>query len=194
MSKFVENFEDVLSKINMLKDLGYTEIRSPGGTDLSGSYYSGVFICSYDKVSKQFFFLGIGYDPTFFKRNERDVHTKSREEDPRKTGYREIFEETGLIVNEDDLDLVWSYQIPDRRNTSKMHTRYFYFTEKYSGNLHSFEIERANPISAETSKPLWIPAKIFKQVLFKGHQEAFRYVIERLKGVSAEYYYALENI
>jgi hypothetical protein len=53
--------------------------------------------------------------------------------------------------------------------------------------------EGPNHIDGETTAPLWIPAVLFLEIVFKGHLEAVKKSIQKLMG-EREYAYALMNI
>lgn len=192
MKELFENAEFILSKIGELLKLSFDQIRTAGGSSKSEEHYSGVFIYSYDKVSKILYFLGVPYNSNHWRENGSNGHTKKNDETPKETGCRECFEETGLVIKEDDLVLIFSYAIPDRKDQTKEHTKYFFLTDHFTGHLHDFE--GANLIDKETAAPMWIPAKTFKTVLYGGHQKAFMETIKYLKNQSAELYYALEDL
>lgn len=181
--------EDIISKrIKCLNDLGFKQIRIPGGSSIDEEHYAGTFL--YRMVGKQMEFLGVPYNPEFYKTHESNGHTKKRGEIPTATARREVYEETGFLVNESDLELVHSFSIPNRKDQSKMHVKYFYLTSRFSGTLSDFGDEH-NPIDHETGTPLWIPYFKFKNVLYEGHQHALNKAVNYLKKLSVEYYYAL---
>jgi ADP-ribose pyrophosphatase YjhB (NUDIX family) len=184
--------ELILSRIEELKFQGFDQIRIPGGSSKDESHYSGVFVFKYDKDFKQMFFLGVPYNSIFWKENGSNGHTKKQDETYLQTACREVFEETGYHTEESDLILVFNYFIPDRKDNRKNHTKNFYVCDTFTGNLHNFE--GANLIDKETAAPIWIPVKLFKKVLYYGHQKALIKVIENLSGISADYYYALCNL
>lgn len=185
--------EFVLSEINKLKTLGYDQIRTPGGSELKEVHYSGVFLYTYNIEKKQFFFLGVPYDSDFYLNHKSNGHTKKEDESPTQTARREVYEETGLLVDEGDLDLILSYSVKHRTDETKLHQKFFYMTSKFNGTLSNF-LDQPNPIDNETSTPIWMSAKLFKKVLYYGHQQAFKRAVEMLRLVNAEYYYALSNI
>jgi len=189
MESFLD-VESLLLKIKEFRSLGFDEIRIPGGSSLGEEHYSGVFIFACDHTKKQLFFLGVPYNSSFYKNGNNSNHTKKAGELPTETARRELFEETGLLVEEGDLNLVFSYSIPDRHDKMKMHHKNFYLTNKFLGTLSDFDT-RPNPIDNETGSPLWIPASLFKGLLYKGHQQAFQSVCDSLKLESADFYYAL---
>lgn len=192
MEVLFESIEFILSKIAELIILGFDQIRIPGGSSKDESHYSGIFFYCYDKKTKEIYFLGVPYNSSHWRGNDSNGHTKKYNENSLETACREGFEETGYVVKEEDLVLVSSYSIPDRKDKTKTHTKYFYATDKFSGHLHDFD--GANLIDKETAAPMWISSKTFKNVLYGGHQKAFLQAIEYLKNQSADLYYALENI
>lgn len=171
----------------------FDQIRTSGGSSYDEEYYSAVFIAQHDKQSKQVFFLGLPYNSSFYKDNESNGHTKKDGESPTETARREVLEETGLLIEESDLKLVYYSSVSNRKDVTKKHTKYFYLVDNFKGTLYDFS-DKPNPIDNETSTPIWIPASLFREVLFEGHQKAFRKAIEELRQVNVEYYYALESI
>lgn len=189
----MENFISegyLLSKIEEFRSLGFDEIRIPGGSSLGEEHYSGVFLFVCDEASKKLFFLGVPYNSSYFKNGSGNSHTKKAGETPAETARRELFEETGLLVEEKDLNLSYSYSVQDRHDKKKLHTKYFFLTKEFQGTLSDFAI-RPNPIDNETASPLWIPASLFKDLLYRGHQAAFKKACDFLKLESADLYYAL---
>ena len=184
---------DVLkSNLKEFANRGYTQIRIPGGTSKSEDHYAGAFTMHYDKQTKQLYFLGVPYNPEYYKKQGHQDHEK-KDCPPQFTAVRETYEETGLISEPEDLILVFKYDVIDRNDATKKHTRYFYTLIKFSGSVSDFGYG-PNLIDPETSTPVWIPAELFKMVLYKGHQEAFKKVIDSLKGKSVDFYYALEKM
>ena len=190
MIQLITSDELAFSEIKEFARVGFLEIRISGGSSKDESHYSGVFLYFYDKESKKMYFLCVTYDPMFYKKHDTNGHTKKIGETKKETARRELYEETGLLVEEEDLELALTYSIKDRRDETKTHTKCFYFTDKYSGTLSDFGYT-PNPIDGETSTPFWLPAKVFKKVLYVGHQQAFKAVMEHLMAMNLEYYYAL---
>jgi len=184
-----DKFVVIKRKISNYEKQGYDRIHIPGGTSKDGEHYSGVFLYHFDKKSKEILFLGVPYSSKFYLEHKSNGHTKRSGETPKETARREVLEETGLFIEEGDLDLVLQYHIPNRIDKTKTHQKNFYCTNKYSGTLYSFE--GPNPIDGETSSPLWIPYNLFRKVLFGGHQQALQLAVRRLRNLSADYYYAL---
>jgi len=184
--------EVALSLIRQFRLQGFNQIRTSGGSSYDEEYYSAVFIPQYDKESKQVFFLGLPYNSSFYK-DESNGHTKKEGESPTETARREVLEETGLLVEESDLKLVYYSSVPNRKDVTKKHTKYFYLVDNFKGTLYDFS-DKPNPIDNETSTPIWIPANLFREILFEGHQKALRKTTEELRQRSVEYYYALESV
>jgi len=185
--------EVALSLIRQFRLQDFDQIRTSGGSSYDEEYYSAVFIAQYDKESKQVFFLGLPYNSSFYKENESNGHTKKNGESPTETAIREGIEETGLLIKECDLKLVYHSFVPNRKDITKNHHKYFYLVDNFQGTLFDF-LDEPNPIDNETSTPIWIPASLFREVLFEGHQKSLRKAIEELKQTSVEYYYALESV
>lgn len=104
--------EVALSLIRQFRLQGFNQIRTSGGSSYDEEYYSAVFIPQYDEESKQVFFLGLPYNSSFYKDNESNGHTKKEGESPTETARREVLEETGLLVEESDLKLVYYSSVP----------------------------------------------------------------------------------
>lgn len=188
MQKFLSN-EFLLSKMEELKLQGFDQIRIAGGSSKDESHYSGIFLYQYNVESKQVYFLGVPYNSSHWKKNDSNSHTKRLDETALETGCREAFEETGLHIEEEDLMLVLSYSIQDRKDKSRLHIKNFYTCDQFTGNLHNFA--GANLIDKETAAPLWLPLVIFKEVLYAGHQKALDDTIFFLKNSTLELYDAL---
>jgi len=194
MEKFKLEFlsdEFLLSKIEELKLQGFDQIRLPGGSSKDESHYSGVFIYGYNPENKQVYFVGVPYNSNHWKDNRSNGHTKKLDETALETGCREVFEETGFNIEEHDLNLVFNYSIPNRKDKLKVHTKNFYLCNYFTGNMHNFT--GANLIDRETAAPLLLPLSIFKKVLYGGHQNALAQALDSLKNESLELYDALVN-
>jgi ADP-ribose pyrophosphatase YjhB (NUDIX family) len=189
MTQF-ESDEATLQKIAEFFTRGFDQMRILGGTSLNEEHYGGVFFVYYDKATKKMYFLAVPYNSSFHKGNDSNGHTKKQGATPKETTRREGFEEGGLLSEEQHLIEVYSYSVPNRRDRTKIHSKHFYYAEEFSGTLSDFGYE-PNPIDGETSTPLWLSAKLFKKVLYGGHQEAFKAVVEHLMAMNLEYYYAL---
>ena len=192
MTQF-ESDVDILKKITTHRSNNYDQIRILGGTSFNEEHYSGVFLFTYDKVTKKIYFLGVPYRSTYYKDHESNEHTKLQGEAPKDTGRRETFEECGYLLEKKNMDELRSRPVPNRNDKTKLHYRYFYFTDKFSGTLSDFGFG-PNPIDGETSTALWISAKIFKEVLYRGHQASFDELVSLLRNVNIEYYDALKGI
>jgi ADP-ribose pyrophosphatase YjhB (NUDIX family) len=196
---FFEDESVIEERIKSFRNQGFDRINIPGGTSKDGSHYSGAVIPAYDPERKKMYFVGLPYNSLFHKEGDENGHTKKAGEKPLETLIREVIEETGLTIFPEYIEtLDASYNIPDKRDPEpdpkkkKRHYKYFYFAPKFAGSLFAFE--GANPIDGETAAPLLIPAHLFVKVVFPGHLAAVREVIEKLKGISPEYYYALANL
>lgn len=188
MERFLDN-ESILLKIQELKLQGFDQIRIPGGSSKDESHYSGVFVYEYDPESKQVYFLGVPYNSIHWKDNGSNGHTKKIDEIATETACREVFEETGLNTEEQDLTLVSDCFVPNKKDKTKKHIKNFYVCSIFTGNLHNFT--GANLIDKETAAPVWIPVSIFIKILYKGHQAALNDTINYLKNRTLELYDAL---
>jgi len=69
--------------------------------------------------------------------------------------------------------------VPSKHTAGEMHHKNFYFTSVFSGTIFDFGFG-PNPIDHETSSPIWLPLKLFKTVLFGGHQRGLTEVLKHL--------------
>ncbi len=189
MANFQEFEKDpkvILQKIESLRAQGYDRIHIPGGTSKDGSFYAGAFLCHYDRETKQFFFVGLPYNSSFYKtEDEKNGHTKRQGETPEECAVRETIEESGLQIKKEDLIVALEFSVNDRVRIGQKHWKHFYYTEVFSGNLFTFD--GPNPIDGETAAPIMIPASLLVEVLFPGHLSAFLNVVEKLCSKSLEY-------
>ena len=65
------------------------------------------------------------------------------DENPKITAIRELFEETGLKVEIDDLQLIWNYQ--NELNNIQW-DNYYFLTQKFTGELTNMEPDRHSDI------------------------------------------------
>ncbi len=173
----------ILEKILELKEEGYDRINTPGGTSKDGNDYSGIIGYHWSTIFNKFYFVGVPYNSTFYKTQQKNDDRKAANETPIDTACREFFEETGKkIDNPGDLIYLYSKDVPDKRPEmqGKMHRKHFYMIniDKCSGELHTFE--GANPIDGETAAPILMPVDLFQKVLFGGHQDAYKKACEKL--------------
>jgi ADP-ribose pyrophosphatase YjhB (NUDIX family) len=198
MKKILLDAFAIQTLLKAFKDAGYDRIHISGGTSKDGAHYAGIIVYKYDKELKRFVFVGLPYDSLFYKREANGDkvagHTKKDNELPKETAQRELFEETGLKVDDlRDLVEVYRKEIDDNRPEFKgqKHMKYYYMIniDKCSGELSSFEGE--NPIDGETLAPELFIKEEFMKILFKGHQLPLQKTFEKLKLISLEYYYAL---
>jgi ADP-ribose pyrophosphatase YjhB (NUDIX family) len=171
--------KEILSQIGALRNQGFNQIKLPGGTSKGGEHYSGLILFHFDKNTKKSYFLGLPYNPNFYKNNQENIATKLAGETPADTARRELVEETGYFVELEDLiEISNAIKKLPGKIPGTFHIKYFYLVEEFSGAV--FEFYGGNPIDAETAAPLWIPAALFKQVLWIGHQEALKGALEIL--------------
>ena len=167
---------DLIDKIESLKKEGFTQIKLPGGTSKNRKHYSGAVIPHYVSETKKIYFLGLPYDPKFYKtQNDAGFDKKVDGEIPEQTAIREVVEETGLFLNLEDLkELQYAKKlIFDKVETKKViHTKHFFLAKSFTGSV--FEFPGGNPIDGETAAPLWLPAELFNKELWAGHQKAFK--------------------
>ncbi len=168
------NAIELKSKLKAMNEQGFTQIKLPGGTSRDRQHYSGLIIPYYNFEDKMTYFSGLPYNPNFHKNGTENVDNKKEGETPLQTAIREGMEEIGLIFKPEDLEEVLSamVKIKDRVNPELiLHIKHFFVAKSFSGE--AFEFEGPNPIDHETAAPIWIPAPIFKEILWKGHQPAF---------------------
>lgn len=183
--------------IACLKEKGYDRVHTSGGTSLDGSHYAGIIGYDYDNSTKEFSFVGLPYNSIYHRSHDEDEsnHTKRAGETPMDTAIREFFEETGLKAKPEDLVSILDYSIKDNRpgKEGQKHHKHFYMVniKKCSGELASFE--GPNPIDGETAAPILMPASLFSELLFIGHQQAFKKAVEKLSE-NRDYAYSLMNI
>lgn len=194
--KFVKNLVSVIKQmLSYLKENGYDRVHISGGTSLDGSHYGGIIGYEYDVETKEFYFVGLPYNSTFHRHGDDSSHTKKPGESPKDTAIREFFEETGLKAKPEDLIEVLSYSVKDNRTgmEGKKHEKHFFIVDikKCSGELASFE--GPNPIDGETAAPILIPAQLFAELLFGGHQQALQKAITTLSE-NRDYAFALMNL
>ncbi len=190
---FEKDLAIIKEKLEGYKNDGYDRIHISGGTSKDGEHYTGIIGYYFDLQTKKIYFVGLPYKSKFHINEDKNGHTKRYGETPLETVIREFFEETGFIVQPEDLVLLYSFEIDDNRSERKgmKHTKYFYLVDikKCAGTL--FDFEGPNPIDGETAAPVLIPARLFTEVVFKGHLVAVNKAIEKLRAVSMEYYNAL---
>jgi ADP-ribose pyrophosphatase YjhB (NUDIX family) len=198
MKKILLDAKAIKELLEKFKTQGYDRIDTPGGTDKDGRHYSGVFVFDYDEESKKIGFVGVPYASKHFlteKGKQSSNHTKQDNETPKETARREVFEETGLKVdNLDDLIEVFQFSVPDNlpgRPEGSVHTKYYFVVDarKCSGELHTFEGE--NPIDAETMAPEIFVGSQFELIFNKKKREPLQKAFEYIRGLSYELYQAL---
>ncbi len=197
MKKIFMDPQEIQELLKGFKNEGYDRIHTSGGTSLEGGHYGGVFVYFYGKESKTISFVGLPYDSDYYKheknKEKQHGHTKKPNETPRQTGARELFEETGLKVNPDDLIEIHYNERSDNRPDHKgeMHRQHFYVVnmDKCTGELSSFE--GANPIDGETMAPVMVVASEFSKILFGGHKIALAKTMDIIRAISFDYYNAL---
>lgn len=189
---FERDPEIIKNKINDLKILGYDRIHIPGGTSVDGSYYSGCVIATYDHQSRKVYFLGVPYNSSFHLKGRSA--NKSLGETPESTIIREVFEETGLHLFNEDLKKIFERSVRDNRpgKSNEYHKKHFYLAVNFTGNL--FDFPGPNPISGETASPLWIPAELFVKIVFGGYKQVIKLAIEDLMQLNLEFAYSLMNL
>lgn len=172
---------ELTSKLQAMKNDGFTQIKLPGGTSRDRQHYSGVIIPYYNPENRITYFLGLPYNPEFHKSGKEDNGNKKEGENPFQTAIREVMEETGLILTLEDFDEMKEVTVVvhDKINPELvLHTKHFFIAHNFSGEI--FQFDGANPIDEETSAPIWIPARMFKEILWGGHQKAFQVSLEIL--------------
>lgn len=166
------NRAQVEETLKFLKTMGYTEIRFPGGTDKNYNHFSGVIIYKYKPELKKMFFLIVPYNPDFYKTQSENRSRKPDQENPEDTAVREVFEETGLVVPQDNLIEVEEARFIGKKNSGTgRHTKYWFLANEFTGIPAKFEA--GNLIEAETASPFWIEGSILKDNLSKKHMMAF---------------------
>jgi ADP-ribose pyrophosphatase YjhB (NUDIX family) len=188
-----DSYDVVLEQIKKLRVQGYDRIHLPGGTSKDGVHYAGGIVAVYDHLSKKVYFVGVPYNSSFHKGNENG-HNKKLGENPEQTFVRELMEETALQTKLSDLNLIFYREKPDNRPgmEGKLHYQYFYLVEDFTGNFWTFD--GPNPIDGETAAPLFIPADLFVEVIFKGHLAAVKKAIEEMINEKEDYYWALKDL
>lgn len=188
--------KEIMNYIMEIRNVGFDQIRLPGGTDKNFNHYSGIVVFRKNPENKETYFLGVPYNSNFYKTQKEDRSRKVEGESVLQTARRELFEETGLVVEEEDLK-----EIPSARFVGKKynkegdridHIKYFFLCPKVSGNLAEFG-HAGNPIEGETGSPIWIPGKLFKQVLSLKHQNAFNKALE-LMAQDKDLYLAITHL
>lgn len=166
--------------LSLLRDMGYTEIRFPGGTHKNGDHYSGVVIYKYDPTNKKVYFLVVPYDPESYKKNPDQIRRKPIYETPVGTAIREVYEETALSIKSEDLVELENirYSVQKHRSKDQQHIKHFFITKEYTGTPAQFQ--GGNPIEAETASPLWIEGEELNKVVCKQHQRPFREALNHL--------------
>ncbi len=183
--------EELLDTIKDLQTKGYDRIQLPGGTSKDGSYCSSGIIPVFNEKNRKMYFIGVPYNSKYHENGEQNGHTKKYGETIKTTLLREIFEETGLSIDEDDLVyLEKSHKVvTDRYDKTKEHHKHYFVVPKFTGHLHDFK--GPNPIDGETAAPLLIPVKMFNNVLFTGHMTPLQDSINVISGIKTEYAFAL---
>lgn len=187
----------VQEKIDERKEQGFTSLRFPGGTSKDGMFYSGVIIHKYDEETKKIYFLCVPYDEKWH-RTHPNGHNKRFGEKPEETATREIQEETDMHISIEDLELITKKTVEDtaleNKGTGKTHIQYFYLLKNIPSNYHAPEYEGRNSIDEETTAPIWIPAKLFIEVIFKKHLDVVAMAFKQLRFKNAEYAYLMNLI
>lgn len=164
--------EELKAKLAEFQSQGFNQVKLPGGTSKDGFHYSGLVFFFYNKDNKTTYFLGLPYNSNYHKNGENN-DTKKYGESPKDTARREAMEETGLMVEISDLkEMPGVKKVLPGKIEGTTHSKIFFLVEKFSGT--AFQFLGSNPIDAETGAPMWFQAKFFKQVLWAGHQPAFK--------------------
>ena len=168
--------QELRDKLAVLAQQGFTQIKFSGGTAKNGEHYSGVELYYFNPKNKTLYFLGLPSNPTFHvKGDDESKYAKPEGESPKETGIREAKEETGYIIEAKDLIEIPKAEkmVPGKHpNPNQTHTKKFFLAGEFSGEMHNFE--GPNPKDAEIAAPLWFPAKMFKKILTKSHQEGLK--------------------
>ncbi len=181
MKIIVMNDVELLEKLASLKKQGFDQIKLPGGTSKDRKHYSGVVIVYYDPETRKTFVCGLPYNSQFHKTEKENGSKKEDNETPALTAHREVVEETGLFIELKDLKELdgAKKEILDKADkTTVVHTKHFFVAKNFSGEIPTFE--GPNLIDGETAAPLWIPVRLFKTELWKGHHEAFNKALQIL--------------
>jgi 8-oxo-dGTP pyrophosphatase MutT (NUDIX family) len=125
-----------------------------------------------DFITKDVYLLTVPYRSSFHLKEK--TKNSYKKETPAETARRELFEETGLIIENKDLFLFHEVQKFDNRRRSRraFHFQYFFSIRKVMEvtdfNSKDFLIGR----SGETADPVFIPKKMVSKYLFYKHRIA----------------------
>lgn len=177
MEKF---FEMIKKKINRLLKSG-SQIRFPGGTSKSGRKNS-IGILSLIDYHKILLLLVVPYElyvkkykDSFFEEIDDD------DEDPIILLIIKIKEETGYdLIYENIEDPILIFSIPDNRPglEKEIHTKYFFLTDKFSGQL--IDLSNSAQLNRETSTPFWVPVILLPRFIFIKHLKALERAVDTL--------------
>lgn len=169
---FIRVPKDFQKLIDDLKENGYDSLHLPGGKSFDGKHSSFVVVWVSDFITKDVYLMTVPYRSSFHL-EEKHKDSKKRET-ATETAKRELFEETGLVVESKDLFLFHEVQKFDNRRRSRraFHFQYFFSLKKFMKvtdfKEEDFLIER----SGETADPIFIPKKMVPKYLFYKHRIA----------------------
>ena len=166
--------QELRNKLAELAQQGFSQIKFCGGTSKNGEHYSGNMFYFYNQKNKTSYFLGLPSNPTFHVNGDNETtYSKPEKETPEETAKREAKEESGYIIElEDLLEISKAEKKVHGKypNPNQFHFKKFFLVGKFSGHMHSFD--GPNPKDAEIAAPLWFPAKMMKEILTPSHQKA----------------------
>lgn len=191
-----ESFDEERSSLDYwVKERKFSYYCFPGGTEkIKKKFNSTVMLVNINEEG-QVSICAVPYRRNFRQEALEEINTTK--ETPKSLAVRKVKEETGIDVLEEDLIYVDKRDDPDNFNNKGMHTKYYYYALKFSGEFvnhdttPSFLIETGTPSSVSAQilieylfyKQVWIFIKLiqllYNQNLISG--EAFTEIVTSIE-------------
>ncbi len=194
-----ENYDEERASLDFwVKERKFSYYCFPGGTEkIKKKFNSTVMLIDINEDKNKVSICAVPYRRNFRQEQEASDEISIIKETPKSLAVRKVKEETGIDVLEEDLVFVDKRDDPDNFNNKGVHTKYYYYALKFSGefidhdNTPSFLIETGTPYSVSAQilieylfyKQVWIFIKLI-QLLHSQNlisKEAFSEIVTSLE-------------
>jgi len=165
-------YQQVKEKIRYYKERGF-QIRFPGGTSYFGDKNAIVITPVFNSFGKVAFVI-IPYQVD----SGLPIVLGKRKESPKSLAARKLFDETGLIAEDENLVKVGDPILLKSRKGREKHTKYCFLLKSFHGGF--LNLDNSSFLSRETGTPFTVHGPLLAHELYHGHLVFFAKAVDSM--------------